>query len=104
MQHRPKLRSHLTALTLALTCAAVALAPSAVAIVPPADCGRLTAKSKRYNIKADQLRCSTARSYSSSYLKTGNRPTGYRCRNYGAETKLKFRCSRGTKVFFAIKR
>ena len=103
MQTRPKLRAYLTALTLVLACA-VALAPSAVAIVPPADCGRLTAKSKRYNIKADQLRCGTARSYSSSYLKTGNRPTGYRCRNYGAETKLKFRCSRGTKVFFAIKR
>jgi hypothetical protein len=80
------------------------LAPGAGAIVPPADCGRLTANSKRYDIKADQLRCRTARSYAVSYLKTGHRPTGYRCRNYGAETKLKFRCSRGVKVFFAIRR
>ena len=45
-----------------------------------------------------------ARSYAASYLKTGHKPSGYRCRNYGAETKLKFRCSRGVKVFFAIRR
>lgn len=105
MHNRPMPRTCLTAVILAAACAANGLlAPGAAAIVPPADCGRLTAKAKRYDVKADQLRCATARSYAASYLKTGRRPTGYKCRNYGPETKLKFRCSRGVKVFFAIRR
>jgi hypothetical protein len=103
MHTRPTSRALRTALPLALACLALVV-PGAGAIVPPADCGRLTAKAKRYDIKADQLRCKTARSYAASYLKTGHKPSGYRCRNYGAETKLKFRCSRGVKVFFAIRR
>ncbi len=74
------------------------------AIVPPADCGRITVKAKRYTIKTDQLRCSTARSHATRYLSTHTRPRGYTCRDYGADTKLKFRCSRGVKVFFAIRR
>jgi len=105
MYSLPTPRARLAAAALALACGLfAAFAPAGRAIVPPADCGIVKVDGKRYAVKADQLRCSTARSYSSSYLKTGNRPTGYRCRNYGAETKLKFRCSRGTKVFFAIKR
>jgi len=80
------------------------LAPGSPAIVPPTDCGMLTVKAKRYNIKADQLRCRTARPHAKRYLSTHQRPTGYRCRDYGAQTKLKFRCSRGVKVFFAIRR
>jgi hypothetical protein len=92
----------LTALALAVACAMLAT-PSA-AIVPPTDCGVISVKGKRYDIKADQLRCKTAKPYASRYLSTRHRPSGYTCRNFGAETKLKFRCSRGIKVFFAIKR
>jgi hypothetical protein len=77
---------------------------NAGAIVPPTDCGKLTAKGKRYTIKADQIRCKTARSHSRRYLTTGTRPRGYRCRKYGRETKIKFRCSKGVRVFFAIRR
>ena len=77
---------------------------SAQAIVPPRDCGMTTVKGKRYNIKADQLRCSTAKPHARRYLSTRQKPSGYRCRNYTGSTKLKFRCSRGNKVFFAIKR
>ena len=95
-------RACLTALALTIACAAFAT-PSA-AIVPPADCAIITVKGKRYNIKADQLRCATARPWSSRYLSTRRRPSGYTCRNFGSETKLKFRCSRGIKVFFAIRR
>jgi hypothetical protein len=84
--------------------AALALAPAAQAIVPPRDCGRMTVKGKRYTIKADQLRCRTARTYSRRYLERRRRPSGYRCRTYGSETKLKFRCSRRIQVFFAIRR
>ena len=98
-------RAGLMATMLAIACASVvALAPSSQAIVPPRNCGTLTVKAKPYNIKADQLRCTTARTYASRYLSSRWRPTGYRCRDYGGETKLKFRCARGVKVFFAIRR
>jgi hypothetical protein len=94
-----------TAMALAMACALLAaFAPSGAAIVPPSDCGTLTVKGKRYSIKSDQLRCTTARSHARRYLSSRRRPSGYRCRDYGAGTKLKFRCSRGVKVFFAIRR
>jgi len=81
-----------------------AIAPHSLAIVPPSDCGAMTVKAKRYTIKADQLRCATAKSHAKRYLASKIKPSGYTCRNYGAQTKLKFRCSRGVKVFFAIRR
>lgn len=91
-----------------LVLAVVALALSAAtatAIVPPANCGMQTVSSKRYQIKADQLRCSTAKRYSRTYLSSGRRPSGYRCRNYRAsDTRLKFRCAKGVRTFFAIRR
>jgi len=97
-------RARPIAAALVATCLALAaLAPTSGAIVPPTNCGKLTVKGKRYTIKADQLRCVTARSHASRYLTTHKRPTGYTCRDYGRETKLKFRCSRGVKVFFAIR-
>ena len=85
------------------TALAVAAAPAG-SIVPPTDCGMQSVKGKRYQIKADQLRCTTAKRHSRRYLSERTRPSGYRCRNYGSETKLKFRCSKGIHVFFAIKR
>lgn len=90
----------------AIVCAAVALAlmaTSAPAIVPPKDCGFTKVKHKRYNIKADQLRCSTAVPYARTYLGRHKKPSGFRCSDYGSDTKLKFRCTKGIKVFFAIK-
>ena len=105
MQSRPSTRRWRTALTLAVTYAALAaVAPAGEAIVPPSDCGTLTVRAKRYNVKADQLRCATARTYAKNYLSAHRKPTGYHCRDYGSETKLKFRCARGIKVFFAIRR
>lgn len=91
-------------LLVALVCAATLLPGPAQAIVPPTDCGTTTVKGKRYTIKADQIRCSTAKPHARGYLRTGRRPAGYRCKNYGGSTKLKFRCERGVRVFFAIKR
>ena len=82
---------------------AVAGAQPAGAIVPPKDCGMTTVKSKRYNIKSDQLRCRRARRYARRYLSSRRRPSGYRCQNYTG-SKIKFRCSRGVKTFFAIRR
>jgi hypothetical protein len=105
MQSWPIPRARAMAQALVLACATIAaIAPRGGAIVPPSDCGMLTVKAKRYNVKADQLRCRTARTYASRYLSTHRRPKGYSCRDFGAETKLKFRCSQGVRVFFAIRR
>lgn len=84
---------------------AVAFAPSSVwAPVPPKNCGMLKEGGKRYNIKADQLRCRTARRYARRYLASHRRPRGYSCRDYGRGTSIEFRCSKGNRVIFAIRR
>ena len=83
---------------------ALCLPAAAPAVVPPKNCGTMTVKAKRYQIKADQMRCSRARDYSRRYLSTHRKPAGDRRSDYGAGTRLKFRCSRSVKVFFAIKR
>jgi hypothetical protein len=85
---------------------ALALAPvqRAGATVPPKNCGMLTVNGKRYQIKADQMRCSTAKSHSRRYLRSHSRPSGYRCSDFDGGTKLAFRCHRSVRVFFAIRR
>ena len=79
-------------------------ATASTATVPPKNCGMQKVSGKRYQIKADQMRCSTAITYSRRYLRTHDRPSGYRCADFGSSTKLKFRCAKGVRVFFAIKR
>ena len=81
-----------------------AAGPAARATVPPVDCGALTVKGKRYTVKADQVRCADARTYTRRYLGERRRPAGFRCANYTSSTKLRFRCSKGVRVFFAIRR
>jgi hypothetical protein len=93
-----------TLLIAACAAAAALVAPTASAVVPPKDCGTTTVSGKRYQIKADQIRCTTAKTYSRTYLKTGRKPSGWTCKKYSASTKLKFRCDRRSQVFFAIKR
>ena len=89
----------------AATALTVAFAPQqAWAPVPPKDCGRLSAKGKSYQIKADQIRCSTARRHAARYLRYGIKPRGYSCRTYSGGTAIKFRCSKGARVIFAIRR
>jgi hypothetical protein len=87
--------------------AAMAVAAPSGAIVPPKDCGRVTVGGKRYDIKADQLRCPTARRYSTTYLRSRHRPARYSCHRYRG-TALVFRCVNGSanpdRTFFAIKR
>jgi hypothetical protein len=98
----------LVSLAAMLACVGVLVGSGgAAAIVPPKNCGYLTVKGTRYNVKADQISCRSARRYTASYLKTRHRPRGYRCRNY-TRSRLKFRCERRgrdrTYTFFAIKR
>ncbi len=82
---------------------AVAAAP-APAIVPPRDCGAMEVKGERYKIKADQLRCKKGRAYALDYLKHGDKPKGYKCQDGDRGSKLEFRCYKGIKEFFAIRR
>ena len=92
----------ITAITLALVRrpgAGAAWAP-----VPPRNCGMLEAGGKRFNIKADQIRCRRARRYARRYLVQHVKPSGYSCRKYGRETSIAFRCSKGVRVLFAIRR
>ena len=89
----------------ALVALVVALSPgSAWAPVPPKNCGMVAAKGKRFNIKADQIRCTTARRQAKRYLRHGKRPSGYSCKTFGSSTSIKFRCSKGPRVLFAIRR
>jgi len=98
-------RTHLTLALVAGLLFAVLLVPGAGAIVPPKNCGMMTVRHHRYQIKADQMRCTRARRYAERYLRSHTRPSGYTCRDYRAsQTRLKFRCYRGIKVFFAIRR
>lgn len=98
--HRGKLP---LAIAVAAVAAALAAAP-APAIVPPTDCGPMEVAGKRYKIKADQLRCEPARNYALAYLQSGDRPRGYECVDGEPGSKLKFRCFKGIKEFFAIRR
>ena len=99
----------LTRLLLLVAALAAALllagpATAARATVPPVNCGGLSVKGKRYTVKADQISCADARAHTRRYLGERRRPAGYRCANYTSTTKLRFRCAKGVRVFFAIRR
>jgi hypothetical protein len=96
---------HVAAAAFALAIAALLVfaAPSP-APVAPRNCGEITVKSRDYQIKADQIRCRTAKRWSRSYLGSGWRPTGYSCRKGSTGSQLKFRCWKREKTYFAIKR
>jgi len=76
---------------------------AAQATVPPRDCKIITVSGKRYTIKADQIRCSTARTWSARYLRAHRGPRGYRCRDFRGRLMV-FRCLRKDRSFFAIRR
>jgi hypothetical protein len=92
-------------LVVGLALGAGILVERAPAPVPPKNCGMLDVRGSSFNVKADQLRCRTARRYAKAYLgRPRSEPSGYRCRDYGPETQIEFRCARGDKVLFAIRR
>jgi hypothetical protein len=90
------------AMAVALAGAALPIA-GAGATVPPRNCGPLTVANRHYIIKADQMRCSTAKTSAKAYLVSRKRPRGFNCRDY-KNTAMTFRCSKGIQVFFAIRR
>ena len=73
------------------------------ATVPPRNCGPLTVANRHYIIKADQLRCTTAKTSAKTYLVSHRKPRGFSCRDFKG-SKMTFRCSKGIQVFFAIRR
>ena len=77
------------------------------AIVPPKNCGTITVRHHRYNIKADQLPCSSAKTYASRYLSSGTRPPHYTCHRYKGSA-LVARCentrANPDRTIFMIKR
>jgi hypothetical protein len=73
--------------------------------VPPKDCGFIKVKGHRYNVKADQLRCKKGRKLSRHYLAGKGKPKGYSCQRYPAsQTDIAFRCTKGVRTLFAIRR
>lgn len=107
MTHANRSIAKILALLTALAVAVVVAAPAG-AIVPPRDCGILKIGSKRYNIKADQLRCPTAKRYAEAYLRRKAKPSGYRCTRGASGSKLVFRCVAARynpdRTFFAIRK
>lgn len=96
-------RRSLLAFALAALLGAVALTAVAAATVPPRNCGTLKVGSRTYTIKADQIRCSTAKANAQAYLRSRKVPAGFTCRNFTG-SKMTFRCSKKVQVFFAIRR
>jgi hypothetical protein len=96
---------HATVAAFALVIAVLLIFPAASpAPVAPVNCGMITVKSKRYQVKADQIRCTTAKTWVRKYLGSRWHPSGYTCRNGDSSTQLKFRCWKHERTYFAIKR
>jgi hypothetical protein len=93
--------------TAAAVVLAFAVAGTSDAIVPPKNCGTITVKQRRYQIKADQLPCSKAKTYASRYLGSGTRPPGYSCHRFKGSA-LVARCentrANPDRTIFMIKR
>jgi hypothetical protein len=97
------LRGTVIALVLGIAVLLATAAPSP-APVAPRNCGMMNVDGQRYQVKADQIRCKRAKRWARGYLARQSRPSGYRCRSFDSSTKLEFRCSKGIRVFFAIRR
>jgi hypothetical protein len=67
------------ALLAVLTTCLVATAPAG-AIVAPVQCGKITVKGKQWRITADQIRCSTAKKWSATYIRSFKAPRYYKCK------------------------
>lgn len=101
---RPATR--LSALAATAAVGALALgAGSAPAVVPPRDCGNMSVSGKLYQVKVDQISCSSGKRYAKTYLQRHTKPRGYTCKRYPARrNRVTFYCNNGRRVFFAIRR
>lgn len=69
------------------------LAASAGAVIPPRNCGTIMAKGKKWQVKADQLRCKKAKRYSKRYIRRKKEPRYYDCRRGAKGSALYAMCS-----------
>ena len=69
----------LTTLMAVLAVTLIAAVPAG-AIVPPRNCGTITVKSKRWQIVADQIPCTTAKKYATTYIRSYDAPRYYSCK------------------------
>jgi hypothetical protein len=98
---RPAVATLAFALSVAVLLVMAAPSPAPVA---PRNCGMMSVEGQRYQVKADQIRCRTAKTWTRRYLRDADRPSRYRCRSYSSSRALKFRCWKRQRVFFAIRR
>ncbi len=85
--------------------AVLAIPAAAPAVVPPKNCGTISVGSKRFQVKADQISCSTGRDHARRYIRTKRGPRGYRCRDItNARNRVNFTCFNGRKTFQGIRR
>jgi opacity protein-like surface antigen len=89
----------------AAAAAALCVPTAATAVVPPKNCGTMSVNGKRFQVKADQISCSSGRDHAKRFLRNGRKPRGYRCRDYPSKRgRVDFYCNNGRKIFFAIRR
>ncbi len=92
-------------LLIAVAAAALLLPAAAPAVVPPKNCGSMTVKGKRYQVKADQISCKSGRDHAKRYIERHRAPGGYKCKDLSkSKNKVNFYCNNGRKVFFAIRK
>lgn len=70
--------------------------------VPPRDCNFMTVKGKRYNVKADQMRCQKARKIAKRVL-TGRGAKGFTCQANPSD-EIRYYCRKGNRYIFVNKR
>ena len=92
-------------LTLLVAALVLVGAPAAYAPVVPKNCGTVRAGGGSYTVKAHVVSCRSARGMARSYLGRGSRPRGWSCRKYPRRvTRIRFRCTRGARFVFAVRR
>lgn len=85
----------LAALLAGLTVGLVSAMP-ADAIVSPRKCGTVKAKGKKWPVEADQIRCSTAKKWAVTYLRSFKEPRSFDCRRASSSKIYRF-CKHATK-------
>jgi hypothetical protein len=69
--------------------------------MPPKLCGPMTVAKKRYVVKADQVPCAFARSWSRRYLVSRAKPPGFVCTRQPATSRIRVFCRKSYRTFFA---
>jgi hypothetical protein len=85
----------LTAL-MAVLAALLIVAVPASAIVPPKNCGTMSVSGKRWQVIADQITCSSAKRYATTYIRSYDAPRYYKCQRGPSGSSL-WRTCRATR-------